>query len=273
VFLNDNGPISIGAVKVAKDLQILDQITELNQMKRDGIYVPGQKVHALEVISKRQDLSENLFAAVLANRRVIAELDREISGYTAVAHVLEEMRDQSIRNNNVLNFTTAGALTSTQGGLSIGTKTPFQNTGNMLAAVAGGVAILISGYAIKLQKGASRSAERDPNMLAPVFGLVPPAPNKYPPAVWKYLNDCEPGQKKTRREQLIERWITLHYIEPLDKKSSHHHLEQLAGTIDLQKEVNIDMLRDRIPMLDDLRAAVSGIDEYLDEILTFVRQP
>jgi hypothetical protein len=149
----------------------------------------------------------------------------------------------------------------------------YQNAGNELGAVAGALTAVIGAYALKLQGGGKRSSERDPNMLAPIFGLVPNEPNKYPLITWNYLNDFEPGQKKTRREQLIDRWVKLNYIEPLSKPSSKHHLEELSGTIPLHKVVNIDLLRDRIPMLQDVRAAVAGMNEYLDEILTFVRQP
>ena len=273
VSINDKGPISIGAVKVAKDLQMLDLIAELNDLKKNHIYVPGQRVHNLEVISVRQDLDESIMSAFLATRRVVSELDRQVSGYDAVARVLEEKRDQAIRNNTILNFTSGGALAMTQGGISIGTPMKYQNAGNELGAVAGALTAVIGAYALKLQGGGKRSSERDPNMLAPIFGLVPNEPNKYPLITWNYLNDFEPGQKKTRREQLIDRWVKLNYIEPLSKPSSKHHLEELSGTIPLHKVVNIDLLRDRIPMLQDVRAAVAGMNEYLDEILTFVRQP
>ncbi len=273
VTINDKGPISIGAVKVAKDMQMLDEIAELNDLKKAHVYVPGQRVRSLEVICVRQDLDENLLSAFLATRRVVSELDRQVSGYDAVARVLEEKRDQAIRNNTILNFTSGGALAMTQGGISIGTPMKYQNAGNELGAVAGALTAVIGAYALKLQGGGKRSSERDPNMLAPIFGLVPNEPNKYPPLVWNYLNDYEPGQKKSRREQLIDRWVKLNYIEPLDKPSSKKHLEELSGTIELHKVVNIDLLRDRIPMLQDVRAAVAGINEYLDEILTFVRLP
>ncbi len=273
VSINNKGPISLGAVKVAKDLEMLNLIAELNDLKRDGLYVPGQRVHRLEVISVRQDLDETLFSAFLATRRVVSELDRQVSGYDAVARVLEEKRDQTVRNNNILNFTSGGALASTQGGISVGTKMKYQNAGNELCAIAGALSAVLGAYTIKLQGGAKRDAEREPNMLAPIFGLKPVEPNKYPPLVWNYINDHEPGQKKNRREQLIDRWIKLNYIESLEKPTSPHHLAALAGTIPLHKEITIDLLRDRIPMLEDVRAAVAGINEYLDEILTFVRQP
>lgn len=273
VSINDRGPISIGAVKVAKDLQMLDEIAELNDLKKDHVYVPGRRVHSLAVVSVRQDLDENILSAFLATRRVVSELDRQVSGYDAVARVLEEKRDQAIRNNNILNFISGGALAVTQGAISIGTPMKYQNAGNELGTIAGAVTAMIGAYALKLQAGGKRSSERDPNMLAPIFGLVPNEPNKYPSLVWNYLNDYEPGQKKSRREQLIDRWIKLNYIEPLNKPSSKKHLEELAGTIPLHKDVTIDLLRDRIPMLQDVRAAVAGINEYLDEILTFVRSP
>ncbi len=273
VTINNKGPISVGAVKVAKDLQMLDEIAELNELKKSKSYVPGQRVHSLEVICVRQDLDENILSAFLATRRVVSELDRQVAGYDAVARVLEEKRDQAIRNNTILNFTSGGALAMTQGAISIGTPMKYQNAGNELGTIAGALTTVIGAYALKLQGGGKRSSERDPNMLAPIFGLLPNEPNKYPVVVWDYLNDYEPGQKKTRREQLIDRWVKLNYIEPLNKPSSKKHLEELAGTIPLDKAVSIDLLRDRIPMLQDVRATVAGVNEYLDEILTFVRQP
>lgn len=265
-----NQKISVGALRIAKELDIYDDLLELERLKSQKRY--GKKVYSPETLSLRLDLDEQLFAAFMQTRRVISELDRQISGFAAIQKVLEDKRDQAIRTNNIINFSTSGTLASTQGALSIGTPTSFQNTGNTLAAIAGGLTVLISTYALKLQKGGKRSAERDPNMLAPIFDLAPVEPNKYPPVIWNFLNDYEPQQKLTRREQLIERWKTLNYI---DKKDKHfdEHLEQLAGTVAMHKTITIDLLRSRIPMLEDLRATVAGVNEYLDEILTVVRNP
>ena len=262
--------ISVGALRIAKELDILDDMIELEKLKAQKRY--GKKVYSPELLSVRLDLDEQLFAAFMQTRRVISELDRQISGFAAIQKVLEDKRDQAVRTNNIVKFSTSGTLASTQGALSIGTPTSFQNTGNTLAAIAGGLTVLISTYALKLQKGGKRSAERDPNMLAPVFDLTPVEPNKYPPVIWNFLNDYEPDQKLTRREQLIERWKTLKYI---DKKDRHfaEHLEQLAGTVPMHNTITIDLLRSRIPMLEDLRATVAGVNEYLDEILTVVRNP
>jgi sulfur carrier protein ThiS len=272
VNVGNQGIISVGALRVAELLEITQVIDRMVAIKKDGSYVPGETVRTIEAMSVRQDLDEAILAAFLQSRRVVSELDRQIAGYDAVARVLEDKRDQSIRNNNILNFTSGGALAIAGGALQIGTPVKFQNTGDELAIIAGGLAALISGYALKIQKGQKKDSEVEPNMLAPVFGLVPAEPNKYPPAMWQYLNDHEPDQKLTRRQQLLDKWVRLEYIEALNKPSSHKHLQQLAGTIPLHKEVTIDLLRDRIPMLQDVRATIAGMSEYLDEILSFARR-
>lgn len=265
-----SGKISIGALKVARDIEIYEDMMTLERLKETNAY--GSRIYSPEVMSLRIDLNEQLMTAFAQTRRVMSELDRQISGFGAVAKVLEDERDQAIRTNNILNFTTNGSLAATQGAVSIGTPTRFQNLGNELGVVAGGLTVLISAYALKVQKGGKRNSERDPNMLAPIFNLVPAEPNKYPPIVWNYLNDYEPEQKLTRREQLIQRWKTLSYLKKKGEKSNSH-LEELCGTIPLNKKVTIAMLRTRIPMLEDLRATVSGMNEYLDEIMTFLRNP
>ena len=265
-----SGKISIGALKVARDIEMYDDIMTLERLKETNSY--GPKIYSPEIVSLRLDLNEQLMTAFAQTRRVMSELDRQISGFGAVAKVLEDERDQAIRTNNILNFSTTGSLAATQGAVSIGTPTRFQNLGNELGVVAGGLTVLISAYALKVQKGGKRNSERDPNMLAPIFNLVPAEPNKYPPIVWNYLNDYEPQQKLTRREQLIQRWKTLSYLKKKGEISTSH-LEELCGTVPLNKKVTISMLRTRIPMLEDLRATVSGMNEYLDEIMTFMRNP
>lgn len=265
------GKISVGALRIAEELEILPVINSLAEWRSKHGNVRDS--HDIESLALRQELHEDLFSAFLQTRRVISELDRQIVGYDAVARVLEDKRDQAIRTNNILNFTTAGALAVTQGSISIGTPTSYQNAGNEIGIIAGGLTALIGAYALKIEKGGKRDAEREPNMLAPVFDLAPVEPNKYPPAIWNYLNAYEPGQKNTRREQMIQRWRTLNYIDKDTNAKAMKHLHELCGTVPLKHKVNISLLRTRIPMLEDLRAAVAGMNEYLDEILTFVRGP
>lgn len=266
-----HGKISVGALQVAEDLEIMPQIKELIKWREAHGYERDSR--NISSLAMRQELHEDLFSAFLQTRRVISELDRQISGYDAVARVLEDKRDQAIRTNNILNFTTNGALTVTAGAISVGTPTSFQNAGNELSAVAGGLTALIGAYALKIEKGGRRSADLEPNMLAPLFDLVPVDPNKYPPVIWNYINAYEPGQKLTRREQIIHRWKTLHYLDTSSNPHALEHLKELSSTVALKNKVTIKLLRTRIPMLEDLRSTVAGMNEYLDEILTFIRSP
>jgi hypothetical protein len=265
------GKISIGALRVAEELEIFPVINELALWRQS--HGNMHDARDIDSMAMRQELHEDLFSAFLQTRRVISELDRQISGFDAVARVLEDKRDQAVRNNNILNFTTGGALAVSQGAISIGTPSKFQNAGNELSVIAGGLSALIGAYALKIEKGGKRDAEREPNMLASVFDLTPVEPNKYPPVVWNYINAYEPGQRNNRREQLIQRWRTLNYIDKGNDSKALEHLKELCGTVPLKHKVTIQLLRTRIPMLEDLRATVAGMNEYLDEILSFVRGP
>ena len=50
-------------------------------------------------------------------------------------------------------------------------------------------------------------------------------------------------------------------------------LDSLAGTIPLDKGVTIDLLRDRIPMMTDVRSVVTTSTQPLREIMSFIRRP
>ena len=74
------------------------------------------------------------------------------------------------------------------------------------------------------------------------------------------------------RRSAVKKAASLNRRQQKDKHFDEH-LEQLAGTVPMHKTITIDLLRSRIPMLEDLRATVAGVNEYLDEILTVVRNP
>jgi hypothetical protein len=71
---------------------------------------------------------------------------------------------------------------------------------------------------------------------------------------------------------LVKRWVELGRIQPLNKKGSKAELDGLSGTIDLPKSVSIDLLRNRIPMMEDVRAVVSSMSRALHEIMVYVRR-
>lgn len=265
-------PLSKAASEVAQDMNIIELLRRLHHLKHSLLILPGAPSN-LELLSVRMELLETIFSACLETQDVIASLDTEISKYEAIAEFLEAGRDKAIRNNNIVNFTASGALQSLGSIFQIGTGAPYQNVGNEIGTVQGGLQGLISSYALKQSQGARKSARRNPNMLAPILERAPVDYSKYPPGVWAYLSRKPMGSSLSRRETLLRHWIEVRRIPPLNSPGAATQLDALAGTVELQKQVTIDLLRNRIPMLGDVRAVVSTVNQSLHEIMSYVRRP
>ena len=253
-------------------MDIVPLLERLSGLKHSYLVTPGEAKH-LDLVGIRLELVETMMLSFLEIRDVAASLDVEIAKYDSEATYLEGRRDKGIRYNNIINFTSGGAMQMIGSAVQIGTKTAIQNAGNELEVVQAALQTLIAAYALKQLKGPVRSVERKPNMLAPILGRTPVDYNKYPPPVWQYLNDKPPGSTETRRELLILHWVKLGRIPPPGKAGSNKVLDSLAGTIPLEKGVTIDLLRDRIPMLIDVRSVVTTSTQPLREIMTFIRRP
>ena len=243
-------------------------------LKRKYLDQPGESQH-VDMLACRQELLELILNAFLEMRDSVASIDAEISQSDALADFLEAKRDKSIRYNNIANFTSQGGFAMLASGMQTGTGNinAIQNAGNELEIIAGFVQTAVSSYALKQQNGTKRSAVRHPNMLAPLLLREPVDYIKYSPSVWSYLNEVPPNslETATRRQQLVTRWVSLGRIMPLNKSGSAKELDLLCGTIPMDKAVSIDLLRTRIPMLEDTRSSISTMSKSLREIMTFVR--
>jgi hypothetical protein len=219
------------------------------------------------------EIDEQILSTQLEVASTVAALDTQISQADALADYLEGKRDKSIRNNSIFNFSTGGGMQSMASGLQVGTgsSNALQNSGNEIEVIQAAFQLLVSMYALTLTKGKKESAPVRTNMLAPVLDREPADYNKYPPSVWAYLNDAPTGTD-TRRESLVKRWIELGRIQPLTKHGSAAELNALCGTVALPKQVSIDLLRNRIPMMEDVRAVVSSMSKALYEIMYWVRK-
>lgn len=265
-------PLSKAAKEVAEDMNIMGLLDELHHLKHSLLIVPGQAAN-MRLLTVRMELLETIFSATLETQDVIASLDTESSKYESIAEFLESGRDKAVARNNVVNFTASGALQSIGSIFQIGTTAKYQNVGNEVGTAQGGLQALISTYAIRLANGPKKSARRNPNMLAPILGRIPVDYSKYPPGVWSYLNAKPQGSSLSRNETLIRHWTEVERIPPLNSHNADKTLDAICGTVELPKQVTIVLLRNRIPMLSDVRAVVSTISQSLHEIMTYVRRP
>jgi hypothetical protein len=265
-------PLSTAALDIAEALNIVPQLKRLHQLKHHYLVSPKYEEH-VELMELRMDLLETLFSAFLDSRDTIASMDTEAAKYDAIADVMENNRDKMVRNNTVLNFASSGILQGLASSMQIGTVNALQNSGNQIEVMQAGIQALISTFALRAGKGGKTSSSIDPNTLAPVLGRAPVDYSKYPPVVWEYLNMRPTKTSKTRRDILIDHWIQVNRIQPLNKRGSAQELDPLCGTVELKKEVTIDLLRNRIPMIEDTRAVIATMVQAMREIMTFVRRP
>ena len=262
-------PLSKSALEVSKDLGILPLLERLDQLKGKFLRAQGETYH-IDLLSIKQDLIESMLNVFLDTRDVEANIDADIARCDAVADYMEGRRDKGIRMNNIANFLIPqGAMAA----LATSAQNALQNFGNELEVVAAATTVLLSSYALHQAHGPKQSEETNPNMLASILGREPVNYDKYPPSVWAFLNDCPPGEKETRRQKIINGWIKLGRIKPLGQAGSAQELDQLCGTVPLRKAITIDLLRNRIPMLEDVRATMAGMSRDLRELTGFIRRP
>jgi hypothetical protein len=158
-------------------------------------------------------------------------------------------------------------------GLQIGTANPYQNAGNVMEVGAGALSTGISTYALKQSSGEKRTANVNPNMLARFFSLSTTKDRDIPVPIWNFLNEPMPeGKGLSRRDILIQRWVQIGRIPPPKSKEGQRRIALLCGTVAQPHQVSIDLLNDRVAMLDDLRAAIGQMSRQLLEIMRLMRK-
>lgn len=260
------------AKEVSKDIGVSQYILDLQELRAKSIN-PDAIKRDVQFLFVKQEMTEILLTTFLETRDVVAEVDDEMSRSSELKDLLESRRDRAIRLNNITNFTSGGALAMIGSGIQIGGGNAINNAGNLMEVAAGALSTGISTYALKQSSGERRSAGVDPNMLARLFNLPTTKDRDIPAPIWNYLNEPIPGGKgESRREQLIQRWVQLGRIPPPTSKAGQRRIALLAGVVAQSHEVTIDLLDDRVAMLNDMRAIVGSITRELLEIMRVMRK-
>ena len=262
------GSLSDGAMSLAKDLQILDALTELQTLRLDPVQF--DTFHALHL---RQDVTERLVEAFFDVQGSIAAIDDEIDHTQRLQDEMSDQRDSAIRKNNILNFATTGTLSILSGSFQLRPMLHFQNASDISTIVSGGVATTLSAYALKQQSGGRRSSLRDPNMLAQILGRAVPIELQLPDTVWTYLSNNPPGASKSRKSLLIDKWVEGKRFAAPETKAGLKDINVLSNSTDLHKEVTIEMLGNRIIMLTELKVTLCQMSRDTQVIMKLYRHP
>jgi hypothetical protein len=264
--------LSPAAREVAKDIGITPYILQLQEL-RDKSPSDEAKKRDPHFLYVKQEMTEILLTTFLETRDVISDVDDEMTISGELKNVLESHRDKAIRLNNITNFVSGGAFAMIGSGVQVGTTTPYQNAGNILEVAAGAISTGISTYALKQSSGEKRSSSIDPNMLARFFCLSTTKDKDIPAPVWNFLNEPIPGGTGlSRRDILIQRWVQIKRIPPPKSKEGQRRIALLSGTVAQTHQVSIDMLDNRVAMLNDLRAAIGLMSRELLEIMRLMRK-
>jgi hypothetical protein len=246
-------------MRTARIIKVLPEINQLNELTHN-------QADASRITPLRQQIMEKVVAASLQVDATIAQIDNEIAQSNEVHGYLSDKRDKTVNRANLLSVVAGGTLGATSEGLQLPSG---ENKASSIVGIAAGVvssSLAISG--IRAQKGATRLFDFNSNMLAELFGRPELEDSRYDPIVWSFLNDVAPtDQGLTRKERLIETWITLKRTDPPSTAAGKSKIDRVTSQPSDRLPLTIDDLEDRSAMLEDVRAKVSFLKRDLAALL------
>jgi hypothetical protein len=206
---------------------------------------------------------------------VIAEINAEQNIYTEILSTFSSDRDRKVFKTNAISFITNGILWACAEGLDIPTSrhpnySVSSGTFGILAGVVPSVASVIALYQLN---GKKETSENDPNMLCKLLGYPCNDNIEYPKPVWDFLTSVPKGDssKKTRKDQLIDRWISDKNIPNFTDRLSAKQLEIITASAEHKKGLSIGTLNARQEMLQQLTAEIMKMKRMLYELSMAVR--
>src|ERR1700734_3811342 len=208
-------------IRTARIIQVLPEISQLNELVHN-------QSDASKITPVRQLIIQKVLAASLEVDATIAQIDNEIAQSNEIRGYLSDKRDRAVNRANLLSIISGGTLGATSAGLQLPSG---ENKASSIVGIAGGVlssSLAISG--IRAQKGATRLFDFNSNMLAELFGRPELEDSRYDPIVWSFLNDVAPtDQGFTRKEPLIETWITLKRTDPPSTAAGKSKIDRVTS--------------------------------------------
>lgn len=258
--IENNEAATSTVIRTARIIQVLPEINQLNELVRN-------QSDPSKITPLRQVIIEKVLAASLEVDATIAQIDNEIAQSNEVRGYLSDKRDSAVNRANLLSIVSGGTLGATSAGLQLPSG---ENKASSLVGIAAGVlssTLAISG--IRAQKGGTRLFDFSSNMLAELLDRSTLSDGRYDPIVWSFLNDVAPTDEEglTRKERLIQTWITLKRTDPPSTSAGKNKIERVTSQPSDKLPLTIDDLEDRSAMLEDVRAKISFLKRDLAALL------
>ena len=275
----DSKTVSPNTLQLAQNLNLLPILSRIQELKAKT--AQQQSNDSIESIRDTQELiqltqkAQNIIIRTsLEIDFVLAEIDAEQNIYSEVLSSFQASRDKLVARLNAGSFILNGALWAVNGALAIPTPQHpnYAIQSGIVGICAGLVPSIASGYALKVYSGKHKRSESDPNMLAKVFDRPINENIDYPKSVWAFLNTTPAGETgsessgKTRREQLVARWISDKNIPSFTDKSNAREIDIITASASQKKGLSIDNLNVRLVMLEQLQGELAKMKRMLMEI-------
>jgi hypothetical protein len=267
--------ISANSRQLAEELKLLPLLERIQSLR--GQIDPTNFEPTNENIAKSQQLTASIVLAM----QIIEETDLSIEFVTAEIGAEENInneimatftgaRDKAVLKTNALSFITNGALWAIGEALDVPTNTHpnYSVSSGIFGILAGIVPSIASMYALKQLDGKKTTSEKDPNMLAKLFHYPTDIDIDYPVPVWKFLNTVPAGEtsKKTRLDQLIDRWISDKNISNFTDRTAAKQLDVITASAPQKNGLSISTLSARQSMLQQLESEILKMKRLLYEL-------
>jgi hypothetical protein len=267
--------ISPNSRQLAQELKLLPLLERIQNLR--GQIDPTNFESTTENIAKSQQLSASMVLAMqiideanLSIEFVTAELGAEENINNEILATFTSARDKAVLKTNALSFITNGALWAIGEALDVPTNTHpnYSVASGTFGILAGIVPSIASMYALKQLDGKKTTSEKDPNMLSKLFHYPTDLDIDYPEPVWNFLNavPASDSSGKTRRDQLIDRWISDKNIGNFTDRTSAKQLDAITASVPRKKGLSISTLNARQAMLQQLGAEILKMKRLLYEL-------
>ncbi len=263
--------LSSNCISLLKSWGLLDEVEQLADAHVRWKST-RQIQDTVDYLLAKQQFTEELAAVGFDVRRCTNAIDREIARNQEKTAHLTELRDKAIRFNTYANFIAGGMTGIISGALEVADLSRFSfNTVDILegAGQAG-----LSLWAFKAEHSGDRKPGPMPNILTVLIDEAQEHAT-YPPTVRAYLNTVPEGSTdgKTHAEVLVARWQHLQFcLAHKGHRRQRERIKKITGNHEEDATLTIDLLEDRIAMLQDLRSEITTMDEHLGELLDWIRK-
>ncbi|GEM_PF-1182904 len=257
-------PLSDRAAHMAAILGVGSAVDELRKRMLDRRTAPPDM--AEQALRKR--VIGRIVASLLEEHSVWSRIEAERTLLSDRVRITSGRTRKHVRLINASNFTEKGTLGGTGSSLNMA---GLSFAGNSLQLYGGALSVALALVSYRTMKGPKLALKPEESMLAKVLGFPVSTPEAdYQQTVWQFLNDLPPGQDRSRRLELLDRWTRRRYISLAG--NTDERMKALAG-LPVRHKVSTRFLANKAEMLNDLGAKVIEQELDLHELYRAIVRP